>query len=115
MCLILASSLLFSSCEKNAGKGLIQFTLLHDGQPLTNATIHAKEGTLTDPDISFDQYDAHIRADAFGEYWYKNVNPGDHFFYATGNVNGIPVTGTANLHVDEIARYNTYDVVIVMQ
>jgi hypothetical protein len=112
---LLACSLLFGSCEKDAEQGLIQFTLLYAGQPVTNATIHAKNGTLTDPNISFDQYDAHIRADAFGEYWYKDVNPGDHFFYATANVNGVAISGSASLHVEETARHNMYDVVIVME
>jgi len=112
---LLAYSFIFSSCEKEAGQGLIQFKLLSAGQPVTNATIYAKEGTLTDPNISIDQYDAHIRADAFGEYWYKNVSPGDHFFYAMGKVNGVDVSGSASLHVKEMARHNTYEIVIVMQ
>lgn len=115
ICLLLASSVLLGSCEKDANNGLVEFSVMYDGQPVTSATIHAKSGILTDPDIPVEQYDRHIRVDAYSEYWYKDVPPGDYFFLAIATVNGVSVSGTASLHVDETARHNKYEVVIVLE
>jgi hypothetical protein len=115
ICFLMTGSILFSNCKKDGGQGLIQFTVVYDGRPITNAIIHITDGTLTDPGILPDQYQRHIGADGLGEYWCKDLNPGDYFFYATAKVNGVPIGGTASLQVKERYRHNTYKVVILMQ
>jgi hypothetical protein len=115
ICSLIAASLISGGCKKEAGQGLIKFTVVYINQPVTNAIIHVKGGTLTDPGILIDQYQAHLTADGFGEYWYKNVQPGDYFFYATARINGVAVCGTANLQLKERYRHNTYEVVINMK
>ena len=113
--MLIAGSMFSGSCEKDANNGLVQFSVVYAGQQVTSATIHAKAGTLTQPDIPVEQYDRHIRVDAYDEYWYKDVAPGDYFFLAVATVNGVSVSGTASLHVDETARHNKYEVAITLE
>jgi hypothetical protein len=110
--ILLVFSGLLCGCEKAGGGARIHFII---GGAARNVVIYCKAGTVTDPGIPLEEYDARIRADGVGEYWYTGVRPGVYFFYAAGDGDGVRVSGSASLLVLRRYRENEYDVVIALR
>lgn len=110
--IFLVFSCLLYGCEKAGGGARIHF-IIEGGAK--NVTVYCKAGTVTNPGIPLDEYDARIKADGIGEYWYTGVRPGDYYFYAAGDGDGVRVSGSASLRVLQRYRENEYDVVIALR
>lgn len=66
-----------TTCKKESSRALIHFVLHTPNHSARNAVIYSKAGSLSDPNIPLSGYDALIRADATGEFWYDNARPGE--------------------------------------
>lgn len=82
----------FVSCKKNqlGGKGSIKGKVAHHGKAIANATVYIKFDTQDSPGDDVSSYDAHVDADAEGNYEFPNIYKGSYYLYGVGEDYSIP-------------------------
>jgi hypothetical protein len=89
---IIACITLFAACKKNelGGKSTIKGTVAHHDKLIANATVYIKFNTQDSPGSDLSKYDAHVKADASGNYEFTSVYKGEYYLYAVGEDFAVP-------------------------
>jgi hypothetical protein len=110
--LLIALSLLLlavgSSCEKSEANGTVLVSVLHDNEPLAQATVLLQSDTAGGkaPVLISSK-----RCDAEGEAYFDHLNPGYYYISASGYVAAHDTIVSGSLHLQVYPRkgqnYNT--------
>jgi hypothetical protein len=81
-----------TACKKNqlGGKSSIKGVVAHHGKAIANATVYIKFNTQDFPGSDVSAYDAHVSADASGNYIFPEIYKGKYYLYAVGEDFAIP-------------------------
>ncbi|HWJ27132.1 MAG TPA: hypothetical protein VNS32_11355 [Flavisolibacter sp.] len=116
--LALAIVLLFSRCKKeSSGNAALLVTVVFNGKAIPQASVYLQKETLSNPGIPLSEFDQQKRADAQGQAYFENLEPGDYFLYAEGysSVINARVKGASGITVKKKFRQNQRTITIETQ
>lgn len=117
VCCIVVILTMILSCTKDDGSGSILVTAKHNGQGLSQATIYLKKGNDTSTVVPLAAFDLMQGADAIGQAYFDNIEPGIYTLFAKGysQQSNRTVKGKTFVTVRKRFRQNEYDITIETQ